>query len=403
MWEAAPELPTKELKMPLHGVTMQAHRAGTMTIDADVLAAQVGDQQAFTRLVEATCTLVSSIALAIVRDPDLSRDIAQDVFLSAWRDLRKLRDPGSFLPWLRQITRHRAYHVLRGIRRGRLRIADSDADALLETVVDPHPDAHQCLVSRETRRLVADTIEGLPVDAREVVTLYYREGQSIAQVAGLLGLGEPAVRQRLSRARASLRRELLERAGEAMAATAPGAAFVTGVAAALTVGAPAAATAAAAATVGTTGLKTGALATLATLAGGATLGAAGGVAGVVLGLRGLRRQTYDGQERRSLWYFQAVSIVVVLAAAAGMMPARRLADSIWGTVAVFVAFIAILAVLYELWLPRILRRRFDDEMRADPVAAARRRRRDRTWKFVGWGLGIVSGAAGIFAGWLASR
>lgn len=38
--------------MPLHGVTMQAHRAGPMPIDADVLAAQVGDQQAFTRLVE---------------------------------------------------------------------------------------------------------------------------------------------------------------------------------------------------------------------------------------------------------------------------------------------------------------------------------------------------------------
>ena len=73
-----------------------------------------------------------------------------------------------------------------------------------------------------------------------------------------------------------------------------------------------------------------------------------------------------------------------------------------GTVAVFMAFIATLAAWYEGRLPRILRRRFDDEMRADPVAAARRRRRDRTWRFVGWGLGIVGGAVGIFAGWLAS-
>ena len=79
---------------------------------ADVEAAQRGDQTAFTRLVESTCVLVSSIALAIVRDPDASRDIAQDVFVSAWHDIRKLREPSSFLPWLRQITRNRAHHVM---------------------------------------------------------------------------------------------------------------------------------------------------------------------------------------------------------------------------------------------------------------------------------------------------
>ena len=70
----------------------------------DVDAARRGDQTAFARLVEATCTLVSSIALAIVRDPDVSRDITQDVFLAAWHDIRKLREASSFLPWLRQIT-----------------------------------------------------------------------------------------------------------------------------------------------------------------------------------------------------------------------------------------------------------------------------------------------------------
>jgi hypothetical protein len=43
-------------------------------------------------LLDETSTLVSSIALAIVRDFELSRDVAQDVFLSVWRDLKKLRN-----------------------------------------------------------------------------------------------------------------------------------------------------------------------------------------------------------------------------------------------------------------------------------------------------------------------
>lgn len=67
----------------------------------DVRAAARGDQQAFARLVDATRSTVSSIALAILRDVEQSRDLAQEVYLLMWRDLRKLREPTSFLPWLR--------------------------------------------------------------------------------------------------------------------------------------------------------------------------------------------------------------------------------------------------------------------------------------------------------------
>ena len=76
-----------------------------VALDDLVSAAAGGDRDAFARLVDETRGLVASIALAILRDVDVSRDVAQDVLLVAWRDLRKLREPASFLPWLRQITR----------------------------------------------------------------------------------------------------------------------------------------------------------------------------------------------------------------------------------------------------------------------------------------------------------
>ena len=78
-----------------------------------VTAAQGGDRDAFARLVDATRSVVSSIALAILRDEESSRDVAQDVYLAAWRGLPTLHNPASFLPWLRQLTRNRAHHVLR--------------------------------------------------------------------------------------------------------------------------------------------------------------------------------------------------------------------------------------------------------------------------------------------------
>src|SRR5688572_28865562 len=146
-----------------------------MSLATHVPAAARGDREAFGALVDATRSVVSSIALAIVRDAELSRDVAQDVFLLAWRDLKDLRDPNSFLPWLRQLTRHRAYHLLRTERRRGRRIV-AETDVLLGIAVDPRPDVAAQMLADEERRLLAIVLDELPDDAREVVTLYYREG-----------------------------------------------------------------------------------------------------------------------------------------------------------------------------------------------------------------------------------
>src|SRR4030095_2157712 len=127
----------------------------------------------------------------------------------------------------------RAYHVLRTSRRRRRRIAENDASELLAAVVDGRPDVGQELIAEERRQAVADTIDLLPEQTREVVTLFYREGQSVTQVASLLDLSEAAVRQRLPRARLRLRDELLDRFGRDLVVTAPGSAFVASVATAI--------------------------------------------------------------------------------------------------------------------------------------------------------------------------
>ena len=134
--------------------------------------------------------VVSSIALAILGDLEASRDVAQDVFLAAWRDLRKLRNPGSFLPWLRQLTRNRAHDVLRRRVRSRRRLAEAVTEDFLESVADPRPDALARIVAREEAAALAEAIAALPDDTREVLTLFYREGQSVAQMAKMLDLTE---------------------------------------------------------------------------------------------------------------------------------------------------------------------------------------------------------------------
>lgn len=363
-------------------------------VQAQVRAAARGDQEAFARLVDATRTLVCSIALAILRDVEASRDVAQDVFLSAWRDLGKLRNPASFLPWLRQMTRNRAHHVLRDRVRSRRVISDAGADDLMAAATDPRPGAGEILLADEERRLLAEALEALSDESREVVTLYYREGRSVRQVADLLGLREEAVKQRLTRARSRLRREMLDRLGETLQRTAPGATFTAGLMTTLALGAPASAAAAGfgtAAKLAPGGLK------LAALFGGAALGAACGILGIVRGARPLLARARDEQERRGIRLYVAAASATTVAATAGL----AFNPDPLSLVLTFLLFYIILIALFFGWLPRVTARRLAAELAEDP-GAFERHRRERRIQLLAAVLGFIFGIGGVFWGFMLS-
>ena len=321
----------------------------------------------------------------------------------AWRDLKDLRDPNSFLPWLRQLTRHRAYHLLRTERRRARRIEADETDVLLGMAVDPQPDAGAQLLAAEERRLLEIVLDELPDDAREVVTLYYREGESTAHVAGLLGLSEANVRQRLTRARTRLRASLLDRFGMAARRSAPDATFTTAVLTAVAIGAPAVSSAATVATASSAAASSLVMKLLA-LGGGAMLGAAGGLAGVFYGTRQLKRQARSVEELRGLRKFELGSAVLVIVTAVLFPLSFQVTRQPWSQVATFAGFTMGLLGLQVFWLPRILRSRHDIEALEDPVRAARARATERRGAMLGWTLGLTFGTLGLIAGlWMGSR
>src|SRR5690606_7880632 len=116
-----------------------------------------------------------------------------------------------------------------------------DMDHILAVVADPGPDHPERLARQQEEQVVAGLIDDLPEETREILLIYYREGQSSKQVADLLGMQDAAVRKRLSRARQSLRDDLLKRLGDFARASAPSAAFTAIVVAGLSISSPAAA------------------------------------------------------------------------------------------------------------------------------------------------------------------
>jgi hypothetical protein len=257
------------------------------------------------------------------------------------------------------------------------------------------------MVADEERRLLQVVLDELPDEAREVVTLYYREGQSTAHVASLLGLSEANVRQRLARARAAMRKDLLDRYGDAALRTAPGASFTSAVLLALSVGAPAASSAAtltAAVSAGTPWILK-----LLTAGSGVLLGAAGGIAGVLISVRQLKRKARSIEELDAIKRFQFHSIFLVGLTAVSFPIVFVLTRKAWSGAFVFLGFILWLAVLHGYWLPRITRDRHVLEALEDPVRAARARAMERRAAILGWTLGLMCGTAGLIAGiWMAS-
>lgn len=257
-----------------------------------------GNREAFGQLVQRHQALVCSLAYSACGDLARSEDLAQETFVTAWRQLKGLREPERFKSWLCGIARNLVNNQLRrDHRRG------EDQALTLEAVPDAattQPDPQQAAISREDQALVWEALAAIPENYREPLVLFYREEQSVQSVAAALDISEEAARQRLSRGRVLLREAISRMVEETLTATRPGPAFTMAVLAALpfTLTQAAAATTAATAVKGSTTAKTLAAAGLWSGIGGAILGVAGGILGAYAGRNATLAQAGSERERQ---------------------------------------------------------------------------------------------------------
>lgn len=184
------------------------NRAGDPAAETErelIRRAQGGDQEAFRRLVDRHGDRVYGLALRIVRSASDAEEVAQDALVRAWRALPRFRGDAAFSSWLYRIVVRRAFDRAATLKGRRQREAGSEGiEALPAEGGAPDPEARERAVKLE--RLVAELAE-VP---RTVVTLYYYQDRSVAEVAKILHMPENTVKTHLSRARAALRSGWLE-------------------------------------------------------------------------------------------------------------------------------------------------------------------------------------------------
>lgn len=170
-------------------------------VDAVVIAlACAGDDQAFTEIVRRRHTRVRRFMYRLCRRPALGDDLAQQVFLTAWRSLQQLRSAAAFDGWLKRIM---ITTWLEEVRRDKLEFArepeEADFGAHRETTAE--------------RMDLDAALARLAPQARLCVVLAYDEGMSHPEIAALTGLPVGTVKSHISRGAARLRELLAEYEG----------------------------------------------------------------------------------------------------------------------------------------------------------------------------------------------
>jgi len=215
----------------MYDTTMTATERSDAELVSRTLA---GDRDAFNRIVSRYQILVCSLAYSRIGRLGQSEDVAQETFITAWKNLRFLREPEKLRAWLCGIVRHLVQKSLE--REGREPAHDA---ALLEAMHDaPSQEAlpSEQAISREEEAILWRSLEKIPELYREPLILFYREHQSIESVAAELGVSEDAVKQQLSRGRKLLQEEVHAFVESTLRRSAPGHAFSGAVLAALPAG-----------------------------------------------------------------------------------------------------------------------------------------------------------------------
>lgn len=156
-----------------------------------VVRVRNGDQDAFGELYARYAAMVHGILLARVPRAEVD-DLAQDVFLSAYKNLGSLRNSNAIGPWLAMITRNRAMEFYRREKK-------------TEELVDDIPVRASSLTEATE---VLTIIRSLPDAYRETLVLRLVEGMTGPEIAERTGLKPDSVRVNLHRGMKMLREKL---------------------------------------------------------------------------------------------------------------------------------------------------------------------------------------------------
>ena len=155
----------------------------------------------FERLLVESSTLAFRVAYGVLRRREDAEDVAQEAFIKAQRNFRRLRDRGRFRSWLVRLTWRLAIDRQRADRRRWTRDTSHAHQVPIGAIVDP-------AIESERNTQVWKAIDELPEKLRLPLVLASIEGHDVREISRLLQVPEGTVKSRLFHARERMKASL---------------------------------------------------------------------------------------------------------------------------------------------------------------------------------------------------
>jgi RNA polymerase sigma factor (sigma-70 family) len=162
-----------------------------------------GDQSAFAQLVERYQNYVFTLVLRFTENREDAEEIAQDVFVKAYRSLADFRGDAKFSTWLFAITRTSCLSFL---RKKKLDTRSLDNERTGLQLENRESDFSANLVEQKSRHaLLNKAIAMLSPDDAQVLNLFYKGDQTLEEIGKIMRLDPNTVKVKLHRARHRLK------------------------------------------------------------------------------------------------------------------------------------------------------------------------------------------------------
>jgi RNA polymerase sigma-70 factor, ECF subfamily len=163
------------------------------------LCCQSGVPGAFEDLIAVMERPLFYYATSLTGSQDSALDVLQEVWIKAFRDIRKLRDPGSLKSWL--------YSITHGIAVDRIR-RDYKRDKAQQLQLDDSFNTEEASFDEEDASAIYLALSQIGVKHREVLVLHFLQDLSVAEIADVVGCSEGTVKSRIHYAKRQLKQIL---------------------------------------------------------------------------------------------------------------------------------------------------------------------------------------------------
>lgn len=165
-----------------------------------------GNHQAYAELVNRYQNYVFTLTMRMIKGREDAEEVAQDVFIKAYKYLADFRGASKFSTWLYTIVNNTCITFL---RKKKLQVHSLDDEHVFEVAdrLDSGFSANR--VEQKSRQaMVNDAIGLLSSDDAQIITLFYKAEQSLEETATVLGIEVNAAKVRLHRARTRLKEKM---------------------------------------------------------------------------------------------------------------------------------------------------------------------------------------------------